>query len=352
MIRLVILEQDEIARRRLKAALERKYADAFELYGFSDRDAALQKVCGKDRIDILLAGEEFGVEESEVPARTAVVWLTEFAADLQGSHYAVERYQKTSLIYQKLVEISNEHGAQAVQRDETKAMVIAFGSASGGVGSSTMAAACAVHFAGKGKRVLYLNLETFSSAELFFDNKGEKLAGMTDVISALSMTSKPAMAALPGKLEKWVLQDPASGVFYYAKAENAVNMSELTGEAVIQLLELLSEKYDYIILDADFGVDQKTLTIYKQAHSIMLVSDGSDVSNKKTDCAYWALEERDKTEDYPLTKRISILYNRIVNKSGKSIYGLPKVGEVRLYGEGSARDIVDRIAKKDFFDNI
>ena len=146
-------------------------------------------------------------------------------------------------------------------------------------------------------------------------------------------------------------------MYFYAKAENAVNMSELTCENVVQLVDILrtrteKNQLDYIIIDADFGVDLRALTIFRQAQAVILVSDGSEVSNKKTDCAYWALEERDKTEDYPLNKRISILYNKIINNSGKAIYGLPKLGEIRMYPEGTAREIMTRISAKEFFDSI
>ena len=46
-----------------------------------------------------------------------------------------------------------------------------------------MAAACARNYAGKGRKVLYLNLESFGSADVFFDADGK--ADMSDVVHAL-----------------------------------------------------------------------------------------------------------------------------------------------------------------------
>ena len=92
--------------------------------------------------------------------------------------------------------------------------MIIFSSPSGGVGTSSMAAACAVHYAMQGKKVLYLNLEKFGSADVFFSGEGQ--FDMSDIIYTLK--SKKTNLAL--KLESCVKQD-ISGVYFYSQSKRA-----------------------------------------------------------------------------------------------------------------------------------
>lgn len=81
--------------------------------------------------------------------------------------------------------------------------------AGGGVGSSSLAAACALNFAARGRSVLYLNLEKFGGSSQFFSGEGQ--FDMSDVV--LSLKSRKANLAL--KLESYVRRDPR-GVFFFA----------------------------------------------------------------------------------------------------------------------------------------
>ena len=123
-----------------------------------------------------------------------------------------------------------------------------------------MAASCAVHYAKKGRKVLYLNLEQFGSSDLFFDAEGQ--FDMSDVIFALK--SKKANLAI--KLESCVKQD-VSGVYFYSQTKNPLDMLELNMEEKTRLISeiKLSGVYDIIIVDADFGVDSDNLKFLKLA---------------------------------------------------------------------------------------
>lgn len=75
------------------------------------------------------------------------------------------------MIYKQILDIFSESSFEIkgtnLQAGEG-GKVIAFLSASGGTGSFTSAAACALRFARLGKKALYLNIEQFDSADVFF----------------------------------------------------------------------------------------------------------------------------------------------------------------------------------------
>ena len=90
----------------------------------------------------------------------------------------------------------------------------------GGVGGSSAAAACAMRFAQKGKRALYLNLERFGSADVFFSAEGSSSLG--DVIYAV----KSQKGNLEIRLESSVKRD-GSGVFFFSPPKLALDTAEL-----------------------------------------------------------------------------------------------------------------------------
>ena len=45
---------------------------------------------------------------------------------------------------------------------------------------------------------------------------------------------------------------------------------------------VMSSQYDYIVIDCDFGMQKDDLELYSMANEIILVGDGSEISNDKT----------------------------------------------------------------------
>lgn len=232
---------------------------------------------------------------------------------------------------------------------EEESRIAAFCSASGGVGSSTMAAACALHFAKQGKKVLYLNLEKFGLADMFFSGQGQ--FDMSDIIFAL----KSKKTNFPIKLESCVKQD-SHGVYFYSQTKNALDMQELNADDTVRLISELNLMggYDYIILDMDFGVDENILKIYRQAQAIVLVGDGTMESNAKTERAYSAIAIKEANVDAPLTNRMAFVYNKVSSKFGQSINApdLKILGGFPRYSGANLRQIADQLSEMTIFDKI
>lgn len=350
-IKLAILEKDQSYLNRIVAAFNTKYADKLEIYSFTDSSVALSTM-DSARIDVLVASDAFEIDPTVLPKRCGFAYFVDSAdVDTINEQRAICKFQKADLIYRQILSIYSENAGSVsglkIEDDSTK--VFAFASASGGVGSSTVAAACAVHFATQGKRTLYLNLEKFGSADSFFSAEGQ--FDMSDIIFAL----KTKKTNLSMKLESCVKQD-SSGVYFYSQSKIALDMLEMKADEVVRLISevKLSGSYDYIILDVDFGIDKESLKIFRQTHSIILVGDGSEISNNKTTRAINALVTIEQNEDSPISNRIAVVYNKFSNKSGKTIGidGMKSIGGAPWYTHATTEQIIGQLSVMEMFDKI
>ena len=350
-IKLAILEQDRSYLTRIVTAFGRKYADKFEIYSFTSPEVALETL-NSARIEVLLASDVFEIDVTRLPNRCAFGYLVESAdVEMIRNQRAICKFQKADEIYKQILSIFSEKASTITgfKVGGGECAVVAFCSASGGVGSSTMAAACAAHFAANGSKVLYLNLETFGNADLFFSGQGN--FDMSDIIFAL----KKQNVNLPMKLESCVRQD-ANGVHFYAGTKLALDMMELNMAEILRLINELkiSGGYDYIILDTQFGLDKDTLKLYRQAQAVVMIGDGSAESNCKTERAFAALTTMEMNADMPLTSRMSFIYNKVSSKSGQSLnaQGLKVLGGAHKYEGATTQQIIGQLSHLELFDSI
>lgn len=350
-IKLAILEKDRSYLTRVVTAFGTKYADKFEIYSFTDPDVALATL-NSARIEVLLASDAFEIDVQKLPNRCAFAYLVDsMGIESYNDQRAICKFQKADLIYKQILSVYSEKASSITgfKVGGDAGQVIAFCSASGGVGSSTMAAACAVRLAAKDKKVLYLNLEKFGSADVFFSGQGQ--FDMSDIIFAL----KSRKTNLPMKLESCVKQD-ARGVYFYSQTKIALDMLELNSEDTLRLLSELKlmGEYDYIILDMDFSLDKEMLKIYRQAQTIVLVGDGSVECNTKTARAHNALTIMEQNADAPLTNRMVFVYDKVSSKTGHTldIPGLKILGGAPRYAGADANQVINQLATMDLLDSI
>ena len=350
-IKLAILEKDRAYLSRIVTTFGMKYSDKLETYSFTDYNSAFSTLIDA-KIDVLLASDAFDVDMNCLPKRCAFAYFVDSnGIEMQNGQRAICKFQKVDQIYKQILSIYAEKASSITgfKAIDDNGKIIVFCSASGGVGSSTMAAACAALIASQGKNALYLNLEKFGSADIFFSGQGQ--FSMSDIIFAL----KSKKTNLPMKLESCVKQDQ-SGVYFYSQANIALDMMELNVDDTIRLLSELKlmGEYDYIIVDIEFAINQEMLAIYRKAESIIMVSDGSRESNMKTERAYSALAILEQNSDDPLTNRMSLIYDKVSSKSGQaiSIPGLKMLGGAPRYSGADSKQIVSQLATMSIFDTI
>ena len=243
-IRLAILESDEGYLNRIVAVFNTKYSDKFEIYSFTDVENALQTL-STAKIDVFVVNESIEIDTTRIPKRCGFAYFVDSAdVELLNNQPTICRFQRAELIYKQILSIYAENAGnyKELKITDEGCKVIAFASPSGGVGCTTMAAACALHYAAQGRKALFLSLEVFGSSDDFFSGEGQ--FDMSDVIYAL----KTRRANLAMKLESCVKQDPR-GVYFFSKAKLALDMLELTQQEILRLISELRISTNGIVAD-------------------------------------------------------------------------------------------------------
>lgn len=349
-IKLAILEEQQSHLNRIVSALNTKYSDNFEIYSFTTQEMALSSL-EKARIDVFVASEAFDVDVSKLPPRCGFAYLVDSTGlETFRGQKVICKFQKVDLIYREILGVYSEHAGSVseMRHGDGTTTILAFTPVSGGCGSSTMAAACALHFSAQGKRTLYLNMEKLGSADIFFHGEGQFC--MSDIIFALK--SKKTNIAL--KLESCMQRDP-KGVFFVSRSKFALDMLELGPDDLLRLLTELQQTcaYDVIILDMDFSLDKKMAEVYRRAYTWVWVGDGSEISNEKISRAFTAITALEKSSDIPLVGKLTLLYNKFSNKTGKRLdMGVRTIGGAPKYEHATTAQILGQLAPMDVFDKL
>lgn len=349
-IKLAILEKDISYLQRIVSVFETKYSDKFEIYSFSDPEITMS-ILADSKIDVLIANDVFEINAAALPRRCGFAYLVDSPdVDTVNNQRTICKFQRAELIYKQILSVYSENAGNisGLKLDDNNTKLIAFASPSGGVGTSSMAASCSLYFASQGKKILYLNFEKFGSSDAFFKAEGQ--FDMSDIIFSL----KSKMANLTLKLESCVKHDPR-GVYFYSQSKIALDMLELNAEDISRLIaELkLSGTYEYIILDMDFSMDKGILDVYREAHSLVMVGDGSETSNIKIFRAYNAISTVEQKKDSPLTNRLSLIYNKFSNKTGQTLdIEIKNIGGAPRYEHATTEQIVTQLSAMDMFSKI
>lgn len=349
-IKLLILDSDVGYLNRITSILNQKYRERFAVFAFTDPEAALPAL-KKEKIDVFLADDSFlSLETQLIPQKCGVAYFvdTQDITAVNGRP-AICKFQKAELIYKQILAVYSETLSNASVRniysDATKTLL--FSSPGGGVGTSSAAAACAMHFAAEGLRCLYLNLEKLGGAAPFFTGEGS--FDMSDVIYAI----KSGKGSLPLKLESCARRDRC-GVYFFEPAKLALDMMEFTAGEQANLISALagSGMYDYVVVDADFGIDPDSLTVYRQAHMLVWVTDGAPSSVFKVKRARDALSMLEGNAPERLLDRVCLIYNKAAREAAVPGTGLPCVGTLPKVRRQSEELVAEQLADADLFDEM
>ena len=350
MVKLVFLDSNEQVTRKITSALRMRYMSAFELVSFTDPADAMAYI-RQNRTDVFLADKEFTIDTERLPTRCGFAYLVDSPDVCEyNAQRAICKYQSLDQLYAQIMDIYVERAEPVILRPDSNenCRVIAFCSASGGVGTSTVAAACAIHYAKYGEKTIYLNLEPFGSAELYFS--GVSMKSLYDVILALKSNSPN----LEIKFNNWVKQDK-SGVYFFAPARDIRHMLNLDSKTIIRMLEILRNcGYQNIILDMPFSLREDVLSIYRQVNAVVLVGDGSAVSNQKTETLAAAIELVEQKKEAPLYDRMYLLYNRFSSRTSKKVRTtlVQELGGFPVYRDGTTEQILEQLSERNDFDKI
>lgn len=347
-IKIAILERDENYLSKIINVFNNKYSGKLEVFGFSDCEIALYQM-GDIRPDLFLFPESFLNTIDISLLQTVPVILVESGdiTDIQGCE-VVSKFQKVDQIYKKLLAVYSAHTNYSFATDisEISCKTVVFTGIAGGVGTTTVALGCAFYLARMGKRVMYLDLNSISTASAFLS--GEGAYTMSDILYAI----KSKKSNIGMKIESTICKD-ASGVDFFKEAGTMLDMAEMTDDEAKLIWDELCrlEAYDYVVIDTAFKLRGYSVDIMSKSQRVVWVSDGSAVANAKMLKVYQAtkiLEEQDRSFRVP---NLSVVYNAFSSKTGNIIEdsGMKNLGGVPKIQNATERQVVEHIGGLDIF---
>lgn len=351
-IRVAIFEKDELYLKKITAIFNKKYLEKIQIYCVTNIDL-VKKILEDNKIDVLLSNEEYDINTEILPKRCGFAYLTE-SNDIKQwkDNIAIGKYQRIDLIYKEILNIYAEKAADLGVNKEVinnTTSIYTFVSASGGTGSSTIAAAVSINAAKAGKKVLYLNLEKFGNVNVFFRAEGN--GNLSEAIYAI----KSRKSNLFLKLESNI-KTASNGVSFFDNCKNSFDIMELTKEDINQFIfHLTSSKlFDCIVIDCDFEISDMVIEIFKMSSVIYFVNDGSVISNEKFMNVYNTLEIYEQQHEIRILDKITVFYNKFRNKTSTMIENndIKIVGGIKMYDGASAEQIITEISSMSVLKDI
>lgn len=349
-IKLFIVDLDANYLQKLSSVFNSKYSDKLEVYAFTDANIAASQAA-MTRVDVVVANSDMKLSADDFPVGCCFIYFTDQMGvnELDGVK-AINKYQKADSIYKEILDsYAEEHGNVVGRGKLGETKLIVFCSPAGGTGSSCLAAAFAKKCAASGLKCLYLNLEKYGCSDMFFS--GEGIHTFSDVIYAM----KSRKANLELKLESTVKQD-ASGVYFYAGTINAMDMQELSGAEMLELVDTIVKKasYNYVFLDIDYNASDDVISIWNLASAIIETSDGSDTANIKVKRGYEALKVIEQEKNKHVSDKCMLFYNKYSNKVSNEIEDcdIPNIGGAPKYEHASVTEVINELSKHKAIDEI
>ena len=349
-LKIGVLDEDVSYLDKITRAFNARYCDKLEIYAFSELEA-VNKFILDVGVDIFLVNSVFDIREIRLPQKCGFAYLVESPGiEAVNGARAICKYQKIDAIYKQILNVySDDNRGISITADNARSKLLVFSSPCGGTGTSSMAAACAVRFAAKGKKTLYLNFETTGTSDAFFTGEGQ------DTLGELIFALKSRKANLPLKLESCA-RCSAEGVFYYAPAKVALDMLDFTAAERKELLDEFMQHtaYDFIILDMDFSLDREWEELFNCGDALIWVGDGSELSNAKLQRAYEALILLDRERPIHLAERLYLVYNKFSNKTGKpvDVLNAKSIGGACRMEHAASKQVLSQLSCLDLFDRF
>ncbi len=349
-IRLGLLDDDLRYTSHLTNYMNAYYPDKLEIFSFTSLES-LKKHMNKTRIDILLASPKLVPEDFHTPKSTQLIYFSETqdVESIRGVR-ALCKYQKAELIYKEILNIYAELNTDASYKVHSEGcFVVSFMGASGGVGTTTAAAACAASLAGAGKKVLYLDLEENGVLEPFFS--GEGTFTLSDALYAI----KSNRSNLSLKLESMIRTD-SSGVCFYQPFAVTLDARDMTDSNMSDFLAAVMNvgSFEYIVLDTDDVLSKKQSAILARSDITYFVCDGTEIANLKLKRTLQAVQLEDEHAERRMSSQIRLLYNRFGRTSAQLQldHNVPVDAVIMKYEGGSPKQIMQQIVGQNIFSGL
>ncbi len=345
-IRIAILDDDKAYADSLMAFCSERYSGEITPGSFSSV-ATLAGYMAKSKVNLILASPAMLPDPGVFTDGTPVAYLVkEKGAAMYGSYPAIFRYQRGSLIINRIKGIVAESGDNGIVLGaDGGGKVLTFFGVHGGAGCTTAALGCAGQIAAAGKKVIYLNLQSNATVAhcLHGEGDGNLARVLYDVKSYLSSSDKKANLTV--QLESRLKYESRLRFQYFDALQMPLEMTGVKPEEVELILTTLSKSCDYVIVDTDGVMGDLLLAELKLSTQIILVCDGHPGSNIRLEQMESAIRVLDEDGRVRVMERVRVLYSRFGSRSRYSDrVSFQVLGSISNYSGADMQSIVQDIS--------
>lgn len=329
--------------------LHQETLDMYDIHMFSNQEK-LTCYLESNQVDVLLSDEKCDMELTEYADLLCAYLVGDNSVHSVNGIPAIGKYQKADNIFRDIFSYFAEKNQTGVEynfsNSDVTTRAIMFYHAAGGTGCSTVAAAYAMHLASNGKKVFYLNLELTGASELFFKAEGKN--NFSEVIYSV----KSRNGNLPMKLLACAVTD-RRGVSF-VNSSSSPDMLELTSEDTALLIDTLKHScdFEYLIIDTDPGMDDKTRIVMEHADTVLFITEATEASRIKCDRCINGLRLLDSLNKTKYASKVKVIYNKYREYQEIQMDTAEIVGGIPVYENMSAEDVAAAISGIKIFENI
>lgn len=315
------------------------YSNRLNVKVFSKKETLHEYLSKEENIDILLINSELAEGISESPHISSIFLLSEKKLDHRSDYpLHIFKFQPLNDLLSQIITLHYDQNpnSQVPQREKNGAKVFSVYSATGGAGKTTFAYNLSKVISAQNDQVLYLNLETINSTPLLFN------VDHLESASPLLYYVKTMDDHLVEKISEFISNDHRSSVSFFNFVPSAEEIYELTDDELNYFIDCLidTEIFQYIILDLDTAVNDKTLRALRKSDHVFWMLNNDIQSFHKT--GYLLEDLHSFLKDGLFRERVKIILNRFTGKLNQNFkdfsftvhYYLPYISEWKEIGSG------------------
>ncbi len=353
-IRVFLCSEDTLYCEKLVNYFNSHYYDRFQ-WNVYTQSVYLEQIFQTDTADLILIGEEMEADLQRLDQKFLQeqqwVYLAEYSKDQKEGVQYLEKYRRADQIYRELLDLyaKKDHiHYENLSLVSGKTAFIAFVSAGGGIGASTIACAAAKAFS-HAEEVLYLNLEDLGTCRLSF--AGEDKSGLDELVYAIKSRRK----TLELKIESSVSRD-GQGTYYFKECANPMDLRSLSAEDVRELLRAIEAAgvYDKVIIDLGNGLQDKELMVMTMVNRVIMITDQSEIAALKLERYLKFVQTIEEIRKIDIISKMQIYFNRIIKgmQLPEHIFHIRVGGAFPLIENGNYAGIIEKIAQMELLQSI
>jgi len=271
-VKMLVASDDIRYSMKLSEQISKNHSDTLEVFVCSNPDM-LKETISQSKVEIALIDQVFVNFIEEIEVALPLILQSEMQADeAPGELTRIEKYGRVSTIVADILETYSKVSKKAIAGTVKAAKITAVWSPAGGVGKTTVALAAATAAAQKGKSVFYLNLETFSSIPVFFDEGRKSISSVFEMIESGEGDVKMLISGISAE---------EGGITYLGKPGNYDDVNILSAENIEELIISSGALTEELIIDISLPCDGRTKKVFEMAGRVLLVTDKSATAKAK-----------------------------------------------------------------------